>query len=393
MRRLNIAFVVDRFGNRWGGAEAYGVALMRELSRHHNVTVFARDYDPDCGLDLPYVQLKTRSYWPSWFRVLRHAMQVRRLTKGRYDIVHSHSNGWSGDIEVVHVTPVRYNWRVRPRSLLKRLTSHISMRVQVYLQLEQRRVAARPGHHVVAVSPLIASQLAQAYKRDVASAVVPPGVTVPASPDSQHIQAFRRELGYGDQDIVGILVARNPLRKGLETAMQAYEQLPSNHQLLVVGSSAATENSVSTMAVARRLGSRLKLVPVTSNVTPYYQAADLCLHPTRNDSFGMAPLEAMANGLPVVLSPSPWCGFAAYLEDKVDALILSHPDDVTGLAQALEQLGADQALRDALVQAGHEQADQHGWPAIAQQYLALYKDVLSVKSSREANKPVSPRTP
>ena len=31
--RLRIAFVVDRFGNRFGGAEAYGVELMRELRK------------------------------------------------------------------------------------------------------------------------------------------------------------------------------------------------------------------------------------------------------------------------------------------------------------------------------------------------------------------------
>ncbi|HLV29106.1 MAG TPA: glycosyltransferase family 1 protein, partial [Burkholderiaceae bacterium] len=50
--RLKIAFVVDRFGNRYGGAEAYGVELMRELAQRHDVTVFGREYDPDCNLTL-----------------------------------------------------------------------------------------------------------------------------------------------------------------------------------------------------------------------------------------------------------------------------------------------------------------------------------------------------
>ena len=36
--RLRIAFVVDRFGNRFGGAEAYGVELMRELAEKHEIT-------------------------------------------------------------------------------------------------------------------------------------------------------------------------------------------------------------------------------------------------------------------------------------------------------------------------------------------------------------------
>ena len=40
---------------------------------------------------------------------------------------------------MIHVTPVRYNWRVRPLPWLKRTMSRISLRVQTYLALEARR--------------------------------------------------------------------------------------------------------------------------------------------------------------------------------------------------------------------------------------------------------------
>ena len=56
------------------------------------------------------------------------------------------------------------------------------------------------------------------------------------------------------------------------------------------------------------------------------RAADLYVHPTLNDSFGMAPLEAMSFGLPVILSPAPWCGFAQYVKAGEEALVLSHPE-------------------------------------------------------------------
>ncbi|MFP3758033.1 glycosyltransferase family 1 protein, partial [Cupriavidus sp. SIMBA_020] len=46
-RRLRIALLVDRFGNRFGGAEAYGVELMRVLGERHDISVVARDYDSD----------------------------------------------------------------------------------------------------------------------------------------------------------------------------------------------------------------------------------------------------------------------------------------------------------------------------------------------------------
>ncbi|MBN9402395.1 MAG: glycosyltransferase, partial [Burkholderiales bacterium] len=161
---LSIAFVVDRFGNRYGGAEAYGVALMRELAAAgHRITVFAREYDPACDLKLPFQPIAVGRRWPSWVRVWLFARRAARATRGGYDIVHSHMNGWCGDVEVVHVTPVRYRWRVQPMSGARRLLSRFSPRVRTYLGLEARRVAPRPGHRVVAVSQLIAHQLAQAY--------------------------------------------------------------------------------------------------------------------------------------------------------------------------------------------------------------------------------------
>lgn len=382
MKRLRIAFVVDRFGQRWGGAEAYGVALMREMAAHHDITVFARDYDFDNGLNLNYVALPAHSFWPSWVRVWLHARLVARLTRRGFDVVHSHSNGWAGDIEVVHVTPVRWRWRARALPWFKRLMARTSLRVQAYLHLESRRVAPRAGHYVVAVSALIEQQLKQAYGRAVAAAVIAPGVDrATPDPDGHQRTRVRQALGLSESDYVGILVARNPLRKGLETAMQAYLQLPSTFRLLVVGGGPATEKALQGLQAFRQLGTRITLIPATAEISKYYRAADCCVHPTRNDSFGMVPLEAMAHGLPVILSPAAWCGFAHYLVHNQDAVLLDHPDDAEGLATAVRRLATDADFRQHITAGGYEQARQRAWPAIAAQYQLLYDQVVEAKSS------------
>lgn len=89
-RRLRIALLVDRFGNRFGGAEAYGVELMRILARRHDVTVVAREYDSD--LALPFLPVRVSCRLPSWLRVLYFAWRAA-LTRAGFDIVHSHMNG------------------------------------------------------------------------------------------------------------------------------------------------------------------------------------------------------------------------------------------------------------------------------------------------------------
>ncbi|CAM5777841.1 glycosyltransferase family 4 protein [Castellaniella caeni] len=373
---LSIAFVVDRFGSRFGGAEAYGVALMRELvAAGHRVTVFAREYDPACELRLPFHAIRLSRRWPSWMRVWLFARRVARLTRQGFDIVHSHMNGWCGDVEVIHVTPVRYRWRVQPMGAAKRLLSYISPRVQTYLGLEARRVHARPGHRVVAVSHLIAHQLEQAYRRPVADfPVIAPGVAAVPAVSAGQRQRRRAELGLPAHGTLCLLVARNPMRKGLPTVLDALATLPDDVLLLVVGANAAARDCVAQAPEAVRR--RVHLVAETSHVAPYYQAADLYVHPTLNDSFGMAPLEAMSFGLPVVLSPAPWCGFAQYVQDGDEALVISHPERADELAAAVARLCSDEALRVHLRQGMRQVLARHAWPEVARRYLALYDEVL-----------------
>lgn len=374
--RLRIAFVVDRFGNRFGGAEAYGVELMRELAQHHEITVFAREYDSRCDLKLAYVPIRHWSRWPGWIRGILFARQAAKATAQGFDIVHSHMNGWCGDVEVVHVTPVRFNWRVRPLPWLKKLGSYFSPRVWGYLGLEKRRL--RPGPHaVVAVSGLIAEQLQQSYGNVHDYPVIAPGVLMPkADPQGVERARVRESLGFNKEQVVCLLVARNPLRKGLNTVLHALATLPDHYRLLVVGGKPGLRDQIRRQLQALNMQDRVILQGETSNVEPFYRAADIYVHPTLNDSFGMAPLEAMSYGLPVVLSPAPWCGFAQYVQGGYHALLLSHPEDARELAQGIEAISKNPVMARNLVENSRELLVQFSWPAVAARYQDLYQKVL-----------------
>ncbi|MFQ1063849.1 glycosyltransferase family 4 protein [Bordetella trematum] len=372
--RLRIALLVDRFGKRFGGAEAYGVELMRVLSARHDVSVIAREYDSD--LELPYLPVRVSRRLPSWMRVLYFAWRASRLTRqGGFDIVHSHMNGWAGQVQVMHVTPVRYN-RLHGAGLWRRLAAWVSPRLATYLWLEHFRVRQVPGKRVVAVSQLIVDQMHAAYGQALPVSTIPPGVHLPAPAPAGQRAATRAALGLADGQIACLLVARNPLRKGLPALLAALELLPASYRLLVVGADAPASQAVAQSPVA----DRVCLVEPTPEVDRYYAAADIYAHPTLNDSFGMAPLEAMAHGLPVIISPPAYCGFAQYLSDGKDALILQDPRDGQALAAALGRLGGDPQLRAALAQAGHQLAVRQSWAAVAGRYEALYREVLAAQA-------------
>ncbi|OCZ64776.1 transferase [Achromobacter xylosoxidans] len=370
-RRLRIALLVDRFGNRFGGAEAYGVELMRVLGQRHDVSVVARDFDSD--LPFPFLPVRFPGWLPSWMRVLYFAWKADRLTRGRYDIVHSHMNGWAGEIQVMHVTPVRYNrlTRVKP---LKRALAWFSPRLATYLLLEKSRLRSSPARRVVAVSGLIMDQLHRSYGPRLPVEIIAPGVKLPAPEAAAARVATRAQVGW-DADTIGcLLVARNPLRKGLPALLDALALLPPRYRLLVVGADQATRDRV---RAAGAVASRVSLVDPTPEVARYFAAADIYAHPTLNDSYAMAPLEAMSHGLPVVVSSPAYCGFAQYLSAGKDALILQDPRDGAQLAQALQRLGDEPELRAALSERGLAIARDQSWEAVAARYEALYQDVLA----------------
>jgi len=369
-RRLRIALLVDRFGNRFGGAEAYGVELMRVLGKRHDVAVIARDFDSDLPFD--YLPVRFPGWLPSWTRVLYFAWRADRLTRGRYDIVHSHMNGWAGEIQVMHVTPVRYNrvTRVKP---LQRVTAWLSPRLATYLTLERLRVRKTHQRRVVAVSGLIMDQLHRSYGEQLPVDIIAPGVKLPAPDGNCARTAMRTRLGW-DADTIGcLLVARNPMRKGLPALLDALALLPPQYKLLIVGADEPTRDRV---RAAGDVASRVTLVDPTPDVGQYFNAADIYAHPTLNDSYGMAPLEAMSHGLPVIVSSPVYCGFAQYLTAGKDALILQDPRDGAQLAQALESLGSDPELRKALTSRGLEIARDQSWETVASRYEALYEQVL-----------------
>jgi len=86
-------------------------------------------------------------------------------------------------------------------------------------------------------------------------------------------------------------------------------------------------------------------------------------------------LEAMAHGLPVVVSSARYCGIAALLRAGQDALVLEDPHDQAAMAFALLRVKQEPALETSLRAAGLAFAQDHQWAALAQRQSALYQQL------------------
>ncbi|MEJ2338431.1 MAG: glycosyltransferase family 4 protein [Gemmatimonadales bacterium] len=108
-------------------------------------------------------------------------------------------------------------------------------------------------------------------------------------------------------------------------------------------------------------------LPDADAIRDAYRAADVFCLPSLQEGFGIAFLEAMASGLPIVAYRS-----AAVPEVVPDgeAGLLVPPDDPRALARALIRLLRDPPLRRRMGEAGRRRARQHDWEEIAQRFLA-----------------------
>ena len=373
-RRLRIAVLNRVFSPTGGGAERYSIALVEQLAQRHEIHVFAQQIDHH----IPGVNYHTMSSplnRPRWINLLWYALTTWWATRRGFDIVHSHESTWHGQVQTVHVLPLKYNlFRGRSgwRRALRWLKVATSPRLLAYLLVERLRFAPAPRKAIVVTSPTLKVLVNQTYPASVVS-LISPGVSLPQAALDR--QGARAKLALPTQGFLLAFVANDFQKKGLSTVLDALKSLPVEVELAVVGNPSQIERF---QRKAQQMGvaGRVHFLGQLREVSPLYRAADLLVHPTTEDTFAMVVLEAMAHGLPVVVSDERYCGIAGLLSHGVNAMILSSPTDAAELGAVLARLLDDASLREALSVKAREFAQQRVWPSIAAEQERMYFELM-----------------
>lgn len=143
---------------------------------------------------------------------------------------------------------------------------------------------------------------------------------------AQRRKAVRAHLGLGAQEFALLFVGSGFITKGLDRAITALahlrEQQPSTAARLLV---AGEDNPRRFRRLARRLkvADRVEFLGGRDDVLDLMLAADLLVHPARDEAAGVVLLEALAAGLPVVATEV--CGYAHHIRAARAGILLPAP--------------------------------------------------------------------
>ena len=375
--RLKIAVLHRTFRRDAGGAEAYAVAIALELAASHDVHVFTQEMDNTLDA-VTYHPIPLFFKRPRWLNQLWFALSTWWLTRRGFDIVHSHENTWHGQVQTVHVLPMRCK-PTEHLPLLQRLNMGLkyltSPRIWTYAALEFFRFQWQPKRFWVAVSKPLQQQLQnmQAALAQGQVLCIAPGMY----PHASHLNKTEKASEFAGAGTSKVLlwVGNDAVKKNLDTVLSALANLDASYRLLVVGKAHPTKPWQDKM-VRLGIADRVSYLGVISNMEQVYVSADILLHPTLEDTFGMVVLEAMSYGLPVVVSQEKYCGLAADLQHEANAIILSDPLDANALTAAVVNLS------EPSVYAQHQRAvlafaEQHLWADAAKQYDDLFQHLAA----------------
>ena len=183
-----------------------------------------------------------------------------------------------------------------------------------------------------------------------------------------------RSAKTGDEQRQLLFVGRMDPYKNLEHLVEAFADLvpvlPFPVALTVAGSPDPRYPEARLAVERRGVGDRVRWTGYISDdaLSELYREADVLVHPSRYEGFGLQVAEAMASGLPVI------CSNAGSLPEVAgDAALVVDPDDGEGLKRHIVDVLTRPDLAACLAKKGVEQARQFTWEQTARETLNIYE--------------------
>lgn len=269
-------------------------------------------------------------------------------------------------------------------------TFHTLARVKAEDTQEEEASRAKAETDVIGCSDTIlasssheATRLERLYGADPSRIeIVPPGVDHEVFTPGDRAAA-RVELGLG-LDAGGpvlLFVGRIQPLKGADVAVRTLAALSPHATLVIVGGPSGPNGPsemrrVKSLVAELGVADRVRFVPPQphEDLPAFYRAADVCLVPSRSESFGLVALEAAACGTPVVAAAVG--GLCTLVDEGVTGFLIEGRDP-SAYAERVAHLLDDRAVARRMGRSAAAAAQRYSWSITAARLRRLYADLSS----------------
>ena len=364
LQALKIAHVDAETG--FSGGEVQVFLLLEGLTRRgHDCTLYcppesrSEERARELGLRTRAVRMRNDLDLPAV------AALSRAFRRDAVDLVHLHTGraAWLGGLAACRAG--------RPAVATRRMDRRVRRGPRT------RLLYGRLLSRVAAISPAVARCLEEGGVDRGRIRTIPSAVDPGALAPRRERAAVRRELGLEPGDPAVLCLASLVPRKGIDVLIEALARgrAALAEAVLLVAGDGPEAGPLAELARRRGVAARVRLLGPRADAPDLLSACDLFALPSRREGLGVAALEAMAAGRAVVASRVG--GLAeAVVDGRTGRLV--PPGDPAALAEALEELLGDDALRGRLAAAGPERV-REGFLAeqMVASYEELYREVLS----------------
>lgn len=269
--------------------------------------------------------------------------------------------------------------------IYKRFPETVRFRTKLNLFIGLKR-SMRRASIIVTDSEFSAREIAEFYpKFKDKIRVVPCGVDMEHFKPCKDINLINEvKSKYGINGDYFLYVGTLEPRKNIPVMIDAYSDFISEWKakfnnsdypkLVITGQKGWMFDSIFEKAQSKNIDKDIIFTEYVSNedMNPLFSGARAFVYPSIYEGFGMPPLEAMACGVPVVVSDA-----GSIPEVVGDCAIKCKPEDVKAFTNAFMSLATDDDLCSRMSQEGLERAKKFSWEESARQLHKVYEEVLS----------------
>lgn len=391
---MRIALIAQQV-NRRSGVPRCVAELIAYFSRQHEVTVFAESITDLEDYRFRFIKLPTFSL----SRFTSHAsfnisgtiaVNIARLTqRENFDIIHSTVGpGLHANVVTWHFCQ-EAEWRLLKEGVFKAssgLSKLQNLDYELYRRFMRNRERAifegKGPEGLIVVSDQMKRDMQEFYGSNGREIFVVPNAVDSNKFHPQNRGLFRNSVrqshGIRAETPVILFVGGDWERKGLQIVISALARVQrTDTLLLVVGPGDKSEY----IKLAERNGvaDRIVFAGISSKVEQYYAAADVMAFPSLYEPYGLVVPEAMASGLPVVISASVGASFL--VTDELDGFVVENGLDEVAFTDKLNLVLNDEVLRRKIGDIARLTAAKLSWDNVAEETLRVYYRVLDARKA------------